>query len=268
MGMNAVNSEIALRAGFVVAVFAAMALWEWRAPRRRLALGRGWRWANNLALIATGTILVRVLAPVSLVAIAGAAEGRGLVAAAGLDGLAGAAAGFVALDFVIYVQHVVFHRVPWLWRLHRLHHADLDLDVTTGLRFHPIEILISFAVKAAAIAALGVPAAAVLAFEIALNALALFNHANIGLPAAIEPAVRLAVVTPQMHEIHHLVEERDTNSNFGFNLSLWDRLFRTYAAVPSRGGEPVIGLPQFRSPAETRLDRLLTQPFRDDPASA
>ncbi len=268
MGLNGVDGEIAMRAGSAVAVFAIMALWEWLAPRRPRVLGRGRRWANNLALIAIGAVLARVLAPASLVSIAAATESRGLIAASGLGGLAGALAGFIALDFVIYAQHVVFHRVPLLWRLHRVHHADLDLDVTTGLRFHPIEILISFAVKAAAIAALGVPAAAVLAFEIALNALALFNHANVGLPERVEPAIRLAVVTPPMHEIHHLVEPRDTNSNFGFNLSLWDRLFGTYRKAPSREGPPVIGLAEFRSDGEARLDRLLTQPFRDDPTSA
>lgn len=266
--MNGVDGEIALRAGSAVAVFAVMALWEWRAPRRARMRGRGRRWANNLALIAIGAFLARVLAPASLVAIAAATESRGLIATAGLGGFAGALAGFVALDFVIYAQHVVFHRVPWLWRLHRVHHADLDLDVTTGLRFHPIEILISFAIKAAAIAVLGVPAWAVLAFEVALNALALFNHANVSLPDAIEPTLRLAVVTPQMHEIHHLVEPSDTNSNFGFNLSLWDRLFRTYRATPTREGPPVIGLAEFRSDGEARLDRLLTQPFRNDPGSA
>lgn len=269
MNLADLNPEILLRLGFMAAVFSAMAAWEYARPRRRRLLTRRQRWPGNLALIAIGTILVRVAAPVTLVGIAEIRQGVGLLAAAGLTGAAGGVAGFVVLDLTIYAQHVIFHRVPVLWRLHRTHHADIDLDVTTGLRFHPLEILISYAVKAAVIALLGVGPWAVVAFEIALNALALFNHANVSLPPALEKLLRLAIVTPEMHEVHHSRVPRDLNSNFGFNFSIWDRLFRTFAQAPAdAGGQTVIGLAQFREAGEARLGRLLTQPFREEKTGA
>jgi sterol desaturase/sphingolipid hydroxylase (fatty acid hydroxylase superfamily) len=173
--------------------------------------------------------------------------------------------GFVALDLVIYGQHVVFHKVPVLWRLHRMHHADLDIDVTTGLRFHPFEILISLGVKIAAVIALGIPVVAVLLFEVVLNATSMFNHANVSMPPALDRVLRLILVTPDMHRVHHSVVRRETDSNFGFNLPWWDRLFGTYRAAPDAGHTGMtIGLPVFRDPHELRLDRLLTQPFRND----
>ncbi|MFV0280399.1 MAG: sterol desaturase family protein, partial [Rhodoblastus sp.] len=157
-----------------------------------------------------------------------------------------------------------FHRIPALWLLHRMHHADLDYDLTTGLRFHPLELVISFALKSACVVALGAPAWAALAFEIALNGLALFNHANASLPTWLEPFARALVVTPDMHRVHHSVVPAETHSNFGFNLSIWDRLFYTYRAAPAAGPEKMtIGLPQFRGERELRLDRMLTQPFRN-----
>jgi sterol desaturase/sphingolipid hydroxylase (fatty acid hydroxylase superfamily) len=172
----------------------------------------------------------------------------------------------VLLDLAIYFQHVTFHAVPTLWRLHRVHHADLDVDVTTGTRFHPLEILISTAIKCAAVAAIGAPAVAVLAFEVLLNATAMFNHANAGLPPALERWVRRFVVTPDMHRVHHSVVYNESSSNFGFNLPWWDRLFGTYRAQPAAGHAGMtIGIDAFRSPADLRLDRLLVQPFRGTP---
>lgn len=177
-------------------------------------------------------------------------------------------AGVIALDLVIYAPHVVFHHVSWLWRFHRMHHADLDIDVTTGVRFHPVEILLSLAIKVATVAALGMPAVAVLIFEVLLNATSMFNHSNVTLPPRLEPIVRWLTVTPQMHQVHHSVVRAETDSNFGFNLPWWDRLFGTYRAAPAGGDNGVkIGLPIFRDIAELRIARLLTQPFRNDAQS-
>ena len=175
--------------------------------------------------------------------------------------------GFLALDLAIYAQHVAFHKVPWLWRLHRMHHADLDIDVTTGLRFHPIEILLSMLIKMAVVVLVGVPATAVIVFEVVLNATSMFNHANGAMPPWLDRIMRLLVVTPDMHRVHHSVLRHETDSNFGFNLPWWDRLFRTYRAAPEAGHDGMtIGLPVFRDPKELRLDRLLSQPFREDSA--
>jgi sterol desaturase/sphingolipid hydroxylase (fatty acid hydroxylase superfamily) len=171
--------------------------------------------------------------------------------------------GFLALDLAIYAQHVAFHKAPLLWRLHRMHHADPDFDVTTGVRFHPFEILISMLIKIAVVIALGIPPVAVIAFEVVLNATSMFNHGNVAMPSWLDRALRAIVVTPDMHRVHHSVDARETDSNFGFNLSWWDRLFRTYRAAPQAGHAGMtIGLPTFRDRAELRLDRLLTQPFR------
>jgi sterol desaturase/sphingolipid hydroxylase (fatty acid hydroxylase superfamily) len=168
---------------------------------------------------------------------------------------------------VIYAQHYVFHHVPVLWRLHRMHHADLDIDVTTGLRFHPFEILLSMVIKVAVVIAAGIPVLAVLLFEVVLNATSMFNHSNVAMPGWLDRILRLIVVTPDMHRVHHSVVRRETDSNFGFNLPWWDRLFRTYQAQPAAGHDGMtIGLPIFRNPSELRIDQLLTQPFRNDPA--
>jgi len=171
----------------------------------------------------------------------------------------------MALDLAIYLQHVLFHAVPTLWRLHRMHHADLELDVTTGTRFHPIEIILSMGIKLGAVAAMGVPAVAVLAFEVLLNATSIFNHSNVRIPAWVDRGLRWIVVTPDMHRVHHSILAPETNSNFGFNLPWWDRLFGTYRDQPAAGHLGMtIGIEQFREPAEQRLGCMLTQPFRDD----
>jgi sterol desaturase/sphingolipid hydroxylase (fatty acid hydroxylase superfamily) len=171
--------------------------------------------------------------------------------------------GFLVLDLAIYGQHIVFHKLPLLWRLHRMHHADLEFDVTTGLRFHPIEVLLSLLIKLAVVALAGVPALAVLAFEVALNATSMFNHSNLALPLVFDRALRLFVVTPDMHRVHHSILPHETDSNFGFNMPWWDRLFGTYRAQPTAGHAGMtIGIAQFRNPAELRLDRMLVQPLR------
>ena len=175
----------------------------------------------------------------------------------------GVAASVVILDLAIYLQHVLFHAVPALWRLHRMHHADLEFDVSTGLRFHPIEILLSMLIKFAVVAALGAPALLVLIFEVLLNASSMFNHANIRIPLGVDRILRWLVVTPDMHRVHHSILARETNSNFGFNLPWWDRLFGTYRPQPAAGHEAMtIGIEQFRDPRELWLDRMLAQPFR------
>ena len=260
--------EGAIRLAAFVAVFAAVALWEALAPRRKRSFGRRARWPHNLGLLLVDVALVRVFAPGAAIAVAmtAAGSGWGLLNALALPGWAAIAAGIALLDLAIYFQHVMFHAVPALWRLHRVHHADLDFDVTTGARFHPIEILISTAVKCAAIAALGAPVISVLVFEILLNATAMFNHANASLPQRLERWLRWLVVTPDMHRVHHSVRYEESSSNFGFNLPWWDRLFGTYRAQPRLGHAVMtIGVDAFRSSQDLRLDRLLVQPLLDTP---
>jgi sterol desaturase/sphingolipid hydroxylase (fatty acid hydroxylase superfamily) len=259
-------SEPLLRFGVFLAIFLAIALWEIAAPRRRSGFGRRARWPHNLALLAVDVAVLRLVAPGAAIAVAlaGEAHGWGLVNALARPGWLAVPLAVVFLDLAIYFQHVTFHAVPTLWRLHRVHHSDLDLDVTTGTRFHPIEILISTGVKCTAVAAIGAPAVAVLGFEVLLNATAMFSHANASLPGAVDRWVRWLVVTPDMHRVHHSVVYNESASNFGFNLPWWDRLFGTYRAQPAAGHDAMtIGVDAFRSPAELRLDRLLAQPFRD-----
>jgi sterol desaturase/sphingolipid hydroxylase (fatty acid hydroxylase superfamily) len=248
-------------------IFAAMAVWEVLAPRRDQKLGRGTRWPSNIGIVVLDTVLVRLVFPTTTVGLALVAEARGwgLFHALDLPGWASVPIAVAALDLAIYLQHVLFHAVPALWRLHRMHHADLDIDVTTGARFHPIEILLSMGIKLGVVAALGTPAVAVLAFEVLLNATSMFNHSNVRMPIWLDRVLRWIVVTPDMHRVHHSIIARETNSNFGFNLPWWDRLFGTYRDQPEAGHETMtIGIEQFRDPAEQRLDRMLTQPFRDE----
>jgi len=260
--------EGAIRFAMFLAVFGAVAVWEALAPRRKRSFGRLARWPHNLGLLLVDVALVRVLVPGAAIAVAmtAAGSGWGLLNALALSGWAAVAAGIALLDLAIYFQHVMFHAVPALWRLHRVHHADLDFDVTTGARFHPVEILISTAIKCAAIAALGAPVISVFVFEMLLNATAMFNHANASLPQRLERWLRWLVVTPDMHRVHHSVRYEESSSNFGFNLPWWDRLFGTYRAQPRLGHAAMtIGVDAFRSSQELRLDRLLVQPLRDTP---
>jgi sterol desaturase/sphingolipid hydroxylase (fatty acid hydroxylase superfamily) len=263
------NAEPALRLSVFLAVLVGMAVWEVAAPRRRQEIPRVIRWGNNLALVVLDTAILRLTFPILAVGLAMLAQdgGWGLFNALDVPFWAAVLLSVLVLDLAIYLQHVLFHAVPGLWRLHRMHHADLEFDTTTGLRFHPVEILLSMAIKLAVVAALGAPAIAVLLFEIILNATALFNHANIRLPAKVDRVLRWVIVTPDMHRVHHSVDPRETNSNYGFNLPWWDRLLGTYVAQPAKGHEGMqIGIEQFRTTRELWLDRMLVQPLRG-PAS-
>ena len=258
----AVEPEI--RLGFFLGVFAVMAVWEALMPRRGRTVSRWIRWPSNLGIVAVNTLLLRVLFPTAAVGLAllGEERGWGLLNNLVLPTWLSLALAVLLLDFVIYLQHVMFHAVPALWRLHRMHHTDLDFDVTTGARFHPIEILLSMGLKLAAVAALGAPALAVLIFEVLLNATAMFNHANLRIPEAVDTVLRWVLVTPDMHRVHHSVVPRETNSNFGLNLPWWDRLLGTYRAQPAAGHRAMtIGIEQFRAPRDLWLDRMLVQPF-------
>jgi sterol desaturase/sphingolipid hydroxylase (fatty acid hydroxylase superfamily) len=265
MSQFVLDHELALRFTVFGAVFGLMALWEVWAPRRHPTLGRSTRWPSNLAVAALDAVLVRAVFPLGAVAVAalGQSKGWGLVSAWHVPSWLAVPLAIVVLDLVIYLQHVLFHAVPALWRLHRMHHADLDFDVTTGARFHPIEIVLSMVIKLAVVVALGAPALAVFLFEVLLNATAMFNHSNVRLCADVDRLARWLIVTPDMHRVHHSAIVRETNSNFGFNLPWWDRLFGTYRAQPEQGHAAMtIGVAQIRDPAEQRLDRMLTQPFR------
>ena len=262
-------NEPMLRLVVFLGMLVAMAGWELAAPRRRQDIPRVIRWTNNLALVVVDTVILRLTFPILAVGLALMAEERGWGLFNALDVPLWLAVllSILLLDLAIYLQHVLFHAVPGLWRLHRMHHADLEFDVTTGLRFHPVEIVLSMLIKLAVVAALGAPAVAVLVFEVLLNATALFNHANIRLPAGADRVLRWVMVTPDMHRVHHSVIPAETNRNFGFNLPWWDRLLGTYRAQPKAGHEGMtIGIEQFRTPRDLWLDRMLVQPLRG-PAS-
>lgn len=254
--------EPTIRLGFFIGVLVAMALWEMIAPRRN-DVTRLVRWTSNLGIVVVNTVVLRLVFPAAAVGFAAWAEtqGWGLFNAVGAPFWLAFALSLAALDFAIYIQHVMFHAVPALWRLHRMHHADLGFDVTTGLRFHPIEILLSMGFKIAVLAALGAPAAAVLVFEVVLNATAMFNHGNVRMPHRLDALLRLFVVTPDMHRVHHSIVPAETNSNFGFNIPWWDRLCGTYRAQPAAGHDGMtIGIEQFRTARDQWLDRMLVQP--------
>ena len=257
--------EPVIRLSVFAAVLVAMALLEHAFPRRPQRLA--WRrWPANLGLVALSSVLLRLVAPAGAVGMAVWAEARGigLLPALGMPGWLAGVAAVVLLDLLVYLQHRVFHAVPVLWRLHRVHHADPELDASSGLRFHPLEILLSLAIKAVAVVALGAPAVAVLVFEVLLNATSLFNHANLALPPWLDRPLRVVLVTPDMHRVHHSEIPAETDSDFGFCLSCWDRLFGTYLAQPSRGQlGMVIGVEGYRADAEQRLDRLLVQPLKN-----
>ncbi len=263
------NAEPEIRLAAFLSVLAIMALWEIAAPRRRRDIPRVIRWTNNLALVVIDTAILRLTFPILAVGLAVIAEDRGwgLFNTLEVPVWAAVLVSMLLLDIAIYLQHVMFHAIPALWRLHRMHHADLEFDATTGLRFHPIEILISMVIKLAVVAALGPPAVAVLLFEVILNATALFNHANINLPPSVDRWLRWIVVTPDMHRVHHSVDPRETNSNYGFNLPWWDRLLGTHIAQPAKGHTGMdIGIEQFRTTRDLWIDRMLVQPIRG-PAS-
>jgi len=243
------TNEIPIRLGFFFGIFAVMAVWEMVSPRRHLRTSKAIRWSNNLGLVFFNSFVLRLLFPAAAVgmAVIASEQGWGLFNYVVVPFWVAVLASVVIMDFFIWLQHVMVHAVPVLWRLHRVHHADLDFDVTTGARFHTLEILLSMLIKFAVIMLLGPPLVAVVVFEVVLNATAMFNHSNVRMPVGLDRLLRLVVVTPDMHRVHHSVEDDETNSNFGFNLPWWDRLFGTYRAQPRGGHEAMtIGIHTFR----------------------
>jgi sterol desaturase/sphingolipid hydroxylase (fatty acid hydroxylase superfamily) len=263
-------NEATVRLVAFISVFSTMALWEAAAPRRPRSYSRLTRWPSNLAIVVLNTGLVRILLSATAVSLAalGTQRSWGLLNNLPLPSWGRIIISVILLDLAIYLQHVMFHAVPALWRVHRMHHADLDFDVTTGARFHPIEIILSMLIKFGVIAATGASAAGVLIFEVLLNATSIFNHGNVRISVGLDRYLRWLVVTPDMHRVHHSIVVGETNSNFGFNLPWWDRLLGTYRAQPAAGHEGMtIGIEQFRDGRELWLDRMLLQPFRG-PAGA
>ena len=265
-----ISNEPVIRLGSFAGIFGLMAIWEVIASRRKLTTGKGRRWVGNLSLVFFDTLVVRLLFPTAALgtALIVADLSWGVLNVVSVPYWAAVAISVAALDFSIYLQHVMFHALPALWRLHMVHHADVDLDVTSGTRFHPIEILISMLYKLAVIAVLGPPVLGVLIFEVVLNALAVFNHANVRMPLVLDRVLRWIIVTPDMHRVHHSVDSREHNKNFGFNLSLWDQVLGTYQDQPAKGHQGmIIGLNKFREITWQTIPRLLVMPFRQPPGS-
>ena len=260
--------EALIRLGAFLVIFTVMSVWESFAPRRVLVTSKRNRWVNNLALLSLNPISLRLIFSILPVSLALLAEQRhwGLLNQIVLPDGVELMIGVLSLDFTIYLQHVLFHSIPTLWRLHMVHHTDLDFDVTTGVRFHPLEIILSMGIKLMAVIALGPAPVAVLLFEVALSATSLFNHSNIFLPLKADRVLRFFVVTPEMHRVHHSVVIQETNSNFGFSFPWWDRLFGTYRPQPSKGHvDMVIGLAQYREPKHLNLWQLIIMPFTGNP---
>lgn len=257
--------ESLVRFSVFLGVFTTMALWEFFRPRRRLLHPRRQRWVTNLGLTFLNMVLVWItVGGAAYAAAVFAAEQRvGLLHWMTLPPWAAVAVTLLVLDFTVYLQHVMVHAVPVLWRLHRVHHADLGFDATTGLRFHPIEIFLSLGLKVAVVVLLGAAPWAVVAFEVLLNASSVFNHGNVAMPEFIDHWLRWVIVTPDMHRIHHSTRVVETNSNFGFSVSWWDRLCGTYRAAPALGHTGMeIGLSDYRTPLN--LGQLLLLPFQGD----
>ena len=259
-------NETTIRMSFFFGMLAVMALWEIVAPRRILTISKVVRWVNNLGLVFFNSFLLRVIFPAAAVGMTAftSTNGWGIFNYYEVPFWVSVIASVVIMDFIIYLQHVMVHAIPVLWRLHRLHHADLDFDVTTGARFHPIEIILSMLIKFATIVVLGPPVVAVVIFEVVLNATAMFNHSNIRLPLGIDRVLRWIVVTPDMHRVHHSVEDDEANSNFGFNLPWWDRLFGTYRDQPRGGHEGMtIGIRKYREPKQVAwFPGMMILPFK------
>jgi sterol desaturase/sphingolipid hydroxylase (fatty acid hydroxylase superfamily) len=263
------SHEPAVRLGFFLAIFALMGLWEWLAPRRALTVSKAMRWGSNLGLVLLNTLMLRLLFPLAAVGVASycVTQGWGLFNYFQLPFWPTVFASVIIMDGIIWAQHVLVHRVPLLWRIHRVHHADLDYDLTTGSRFHPLEIALSMLIKILAVVLLGPPVLAVIIFEVILSTAAMFNHGNIGLPKKVDHLLRWVLVTPDMHRVHHSVVPAETHSNFGFNLTWWDRLLGTYREQPSAGHlGMVIGVAGHTNIKEVdRLDGMLLMPFKADP---
>lgn len=268
---SSMSSEIKIRLGCFFGVFTLLAIWEILASRRMLTTSKKSRWLSNLVLLSLNPISVHLVFPLLPVSMSILAEERhwGLLNNIGpLPYPLRVVVAIMVLDLAIYLQHLLHHAVPILWRLHMVHHSDLDFDVTTGLRFHPLEIVVSMGIKLMTVTVLGPPALAVLIFEVALNSISMFNHSNVFLTSKIDRVLRLFVVTPEMHRVHHSVIIRETNSNFGFNFPWWDRLLGTYRNQPSSGHEGMtIGVSHMRDPGRLTLPRLIVMPFVDDPGA-
>lgn len=256
--------EASIRLSVFLGGFSLLALWEWAKPKRELTQVKFKRWFNNIALVVCSTVVVRMVLPTAAIGIAYLVEQKhlGFANLLELPFWLKVLITFILLDLTIYFQHAMFHVLPVMWRFHRVHHSDLDCDVTTGLRFHPVEILFSILIKFITIVALGAPVLTVILFEAALNLMSMFTHSNIHLNNTFERMLRWFVVTPDMHRVHHSTRENETNSNFGFNISLWDRIFATYMAEPKAGHLGMtIGLDQFREPSWQRFSGLIYLPF-------
>ncbi|MDH5766051.1 MAG: sterol desaturase family protein [Gammaproteobacteria bacterium] len=259
------SNEKDIRLAFFLGIFALVAIWELIAPRRKPAVSKVLRWTNNMGLVFFNTFILRLLFPAAAVGMTVFVnqQGWGIFNYYQLPLAITLLASIIAMDFIIYLQHVLVHAVPVLWRLHRVHHADPDYDVTTGARFHTIEIIVSMFIKFATIIVLGPPVIAVIIFEVTLNAMAMFNHGNIKLPLGLDKILRLLIVTPDMHRVHHSIEDDEANCNFGFNLSCWDRLFGTYRDQPRAGHENmVIGIHKYNDPKQVSwIHGMLALPF-------
>lgn len=260
-----VNNEIAIRLVFFFGTFILMAAWELVAPKRALTVSKLVRWVNNLGLVTLNSFFIRIVFPAAAVGISVTAYDNqwGLFNLVEVPIWLAVIASVVIMDFVIYLQHVIVHAVPMFWRFHRVHHADLDYDVTTGSRFHPFEIFLSMGIKFVTIVLLGPPIIAVIIFEVMLSTMAMFNHGNVGLPEKLDKILRFFVVTPDMHRVHHSIEDDEANSNFGFNLTWWDHLFGTYRDQPHAGHEGMtIGIHQYRDMKQVSwLPGMLWLPF-------
>ncbi len=264
--MESDHLELIIRLSFFFGVFAIMAWWELKSPRRPLRSAKLFRWLNNLGITFFNTLLLRLLFPTAAIGVALYASQQqwGLLNQVNLPLWVEVIFAVIVLDLCIYLQHRLFHRVPMLWRLHMMHHSDVDLDVTSGARFHPIEIVLSMLIKMAVICLLGPAIIAILIFEIILNAVAMFNHSNVYIPTQIDRLLRRFIVTPDMHRVHHSIIKAETNSNYGFNLPWWDRLFGTYCAQPAKGHDKmIIGLKQFQQPQTQSLKWMLRLPFKE-----
>ena len=258
------NNEMNIRLGFFLGAFALLALCEWVSPKRILTQSKVVRWYSNVGIVVFNVVIVSIIFPLVPVAVAFLAAERdwGVLNFYDVAPSLHIVISLIILDLAIYIQHVMLHALPVFWRLHRMHHADQDFDVTTGIRFHPIEIILSSAIKMVVVILIGAPVIAVVIFEVLINVTAMFNHSNVNLPLALDRVLRLVVVTPDMHRVHHSIMSHENNTNFGFNLPWWDHLFGTYRDQPESGHESMeIGLDLFRTPKDLHLHRLLIQPF-------
>ena len=260
------SHEVSIRLGAFLGIFFIVAAWELVAPRRALTVSKLVRWYSNLAVTVINAFLLRWIFPILAVGMANLAQTQqwGLLNHIDIPFGLAVVLSVLLLDLFIYLQHILFHLVPIFWRLHRMHHTDLNIDVTTGMRFHPIEIILSMVVKLTVVLSLGILPVAVVLFEVMLNVMAMFNHGNIYIPYRTDRTLRWLLVTPDMHRIHHSIIPKETNSNYGFNLSVWDRLFGTYRKQPEKGQVDMdIGIKMFRDTKFLNLHWLLIQPFLD-----